>query len=188
MNASERRSLIAAALEVRAASVEDLAEEFGVSLSTIRRDLDRLTSTGRILRTYGGAVPTASTKEQSLRERELMAGEAKRAIGRCAATFVRADSVNLLDAGTTVGALAEHLVRRADITVVTNGMTTARILEHAEGVGLVLLGGSLRHISSGTVGPLAEAALHTVTADAAFLGADGVDAMRGLSERTDQQA
>jgi DeoR/GlpR family transcriptional regulator of sugar metabolism len=188
MNAKERRTSIAATLEMRPASVEDLAEEFGVSLSTIRRDLERLTSIGRIHRTYGGAVPAAPLREQSLLERENIAGDAKRKIGRFAASLVVPHSVNLLDAGTTVGALAENLKGRNNLTVITNGMTCARILEHAEGVDLVLLGGSLRHISSGTVGPLAEAALHSLTADAAFLGADGVDPSRGLSESTDQQA
>ncbi|MFJ5958447.1 DeoR/GlpR family DNA-binding transcription regulator [Paenarthrobacter sp. NPDC092416] len=189
MNAKERRTSIEATLGVRPASVEDLAEEFGVSPSTIRRDLDRLTSTGRIHRTYGGAVPAAyPPRERSLLEREQIAGDAKRKIGRFAASLVAPHSVNLLDAGTTVGAMAENLTSRNNLTVITNGMTCARILEHAEGVDLVLLGGSLRHISSGTVGPLAEAALHSLTADAAFLGADGVDPNRGLSESTDQQA
>ncbi|WP_138444048.1 DeoR/GlpR family DNA-binding transcription regulator [Sinomonas susongensis] len=188
MNAAERRSRIAASLELRPATVDELAGEFDVSLSTIRRDLDRLAGSGRILRTYGGAAPASPKREQSLRERELTASEAKEAIGRQAASLVAPGSVNILDAGTTVGALARCLTAREDVTVVTNGMTTARALEHADGVEVVLLGGRLRHISSGTVGPLAEAALAALTADAAFLGADGVSARRGLSEETDQQA
>ncbi|MEW1821604.1 DeoR/GlpR family DNA-binding transcription regulator [Arthrobacter sp. NPDC080031] len=189
MNANGRRTTIAAILEVRPATVEELAEEFGVSLSTIRRDLERLTASGRIHRTYGGAVTAGySPREQSLQERELVARDAKLMIGRFAASLVAPGSVNLLDAGTTVGALAENLTTRSELTIITNGMTCARILEHAEGVDLVLLGGHLRHISSGTVGPLAEAALSSLTADAAFLGADGVDPLRGLSETTDQQA
>lgn len=188
MNASGRRSRIAETLEARPATVEELADEFAVSPSTIRRDLDRLVASGRILRTYGGAAPARAGREQSLRERELVAGEAKQAIGRRAASLVAPGSVNILDAGTTVGMLARCLCACSGITVITNGMTTARMLEHAEDVEVVILGGRLRHISSGTVGPLAEAALSTLTADAAFLGADGVSAQRGLSEQTDQQA
>lgn len=183
-----RRARIAQILRTGPASVELLAEQFDVSPSTIRRDLERLSADGTIHRTYGGAAPAGSLRERTLHEREMEASAAKRDIGRFAAGMVTESSVNLLDAGTTVAALARELASRSDITVVTNGLTSAQILAEANDVEVVLLGGSLRHISAGTVGPLAERALREITVDNVFLGADGVDATRGLSERTDQQA
>jgi DeoR/GlpR family transcriptional regulator of sugar metabolism len=38
------------------AGVEELSQTFGVTASTIRRDLALLTSEGRLTRTYGGAM------------------------------------------------------------------------------------------------------------------------------------
>lgn len=167
--------------------MDDLAGRFGVSTSTIRRDLDVLTRSGNIVRTYGGAQ-TAVGAEQSLRERESLATRQKFAIGRLASSFVAAGCVAILDAGTTVGALAKNLTYRDGITAVTNGLTATSILERSEGVELIVIGGRLRHISSGFVGPIAEQAISGITADAAFLSADGVTAARGLSEGTPEQA
>lgn len=187
MSAKERRLEIRSLLHETPVSVDELAGRFGVSTSTIRRDLDVLTKSGDIVRTYGGAQTTGGT-EQSLRERESIATRQKGAIGRLASSFVTSGSVSILDAGTTVGSLAKNLKYRDGITVVTNGLTATNVLEHSEGVELIVVGGRLRHISSGFVGPLAEQAISGITADAAFLSADGVTATRGLSEGTPEQA
>lgn len=187
MSAKKRRAQIAELLQERPVSVEELAGRFAVSLSTIRRDLETMAGTGRIIRTYGGAR-TAAAGERSLQERESIATAQKSAIGALALSFIRPGSVNILDAGTTTGALASRLVDYEGITVITNGLTTTRLLEHSDGVEVVVLGGTLRHVSSGLVGPLAEQAMSAITADAAFLGADGVVAGRGLSEGTPEQA
>jgi DeoR/GlpR family transcriptional regulator of sugar metabolism len=65
---------------------------------------------------------------------------------------------------------------------------TLNALADTEGVELIALGGEMRHISQGTVGPLAEEALARFTADAVFMSADGVTACRGLCEASVGQA
>lgn len=185
MNRLQRRARIAELLRTRAVEVEELVALFGVSASTVRRDLARMTEDGDVVRTYGGAV---GGREQTLHERELLARAQKAEIARLAARFVRAGDLVLLDAGTTTGALAALLADRTDLTVATNGLTTLNALADAEGVRLIALGGTLRHVSQGMVGPVAEAALSGITADAAFIGADGVVAGRGVCEATAEQA
>lgn len=187
MNAKERRQKIGYLLQEKPVSVEELADRFEVSTSTIRRDLETMTKAGGIVRTYGGAQTTGGT-ERSLRERESIATGQKFAIGRLASVFVKPSSVVILDAGTTVGSLAKNLVYYEGITVVTNSLAATNVLEHSDGIELIVVGGTLRHISSGFVGPLAEQAIFGITADVAFLGADGVSAARGLSEGTAEQA
>jgi DeoR/GlpR family transcriptional regulator of sugar metabolism len=61
------------------------------------------------------------------------------------------------------------------------------VLAGEPGIELVVLGGTVRPISMGTVGPLAEAALRQMTADRLFTSADGVVAGRGLCEATLEQ-
>ena len=57
MRAAEREDRVLSLLRTRGrASVEDLASEVGVTTSTIRRDLQRLSDGGRVVRTYGGAA------------------------------------------------------------------------------------------------------------------------------------
>jgi DeoR family fructose operon transcriptional repressor len=94
----------------------------------------------------------------------------------------------ILDAGTTTGALARHLRGRRDIQVVTNNLLALATLSTEPGITLTMLGGSVRKLSMGTIGPLAEMALDRISADRLFLGADGLVAERGLCEASQEQA
>ncbi|MEV8390938.1 MULTISPECIES: DeoR/GlpR family DNA-binding transcription regulator [unclassified Streptomyces] len=164
------------------ASVEELSQLFGVTASTIRRDLAKLTSDGQLARTYGGAMALAAHPEASLRQRTGEAFEAKRAIARWAAAEVRPGESLLLDAGSTVGALAHELRTAKDVTVATTGLTALQELADVESVHVECLGGTLRPLSQGFVGPLTEAALERLTFDRLFLGTDGVSPEYGICE------
>jgi DeoR/GlpR family transcriptional regulator of sugar metabolism len=165
-----------------AASVEELSAQFGVTASTIRRDLGHLTSQGLIARTYGGAIALDRQPESSLRQRALEGYEAKHDIARWAAGRVEPGETVLLDAGSTVGAMGEYLCDVPGLTVVTAGLTALEALADADDVRVECIGGTLRHLSQGFVGPLAEATLQRLTFDRAFLGADAVDARLGICE------
>jgi DeoR/GlpR family transcriptional regulator of sugar metabolism len=108
--------------------------------------------------------------------------EAKRAIARWAAEQVAPGETILLDAGTTVGAMGEFLRDVDDLVVVTAGLTALEALADADDVRVECIGGTLRHLSQGFVGPLAEATLQRLTFDRAFLGADAVTADLGICE------
>jgi DeoR/GlpR family transcriptional regulator of sugar metabolism len=182
-----REEIVRLASTAGTTNVEELASAFGVTASTIRRDLAFLTSEGRIARTYGGAMPVRAHPESTLGQRSGEAFEAKRAIARRAAAEVRPGETILLDAGSTVGALAHELRGARDLTVVTTGLTALAELSGIDGLHVECLGGTLRHVSQGFVGPLAEAALERLTFDRAFLGTDGVTARDGICEADLQQ-
>lgn len=181
--ASQRRKHILTRLRAGTADVEALSAELGVSASTIRRDLTRLAAEGHVLRTYGGAA----VPEQSVQVRAQENPREKQAIAKLAAQFVQRGETLLLDAGTTTGALAVELAARDALHVITNGLTSITALAGAQGVELTVLGGRMRQISFGTVGPAAEQALRRLTADRVFLGCDGVVAGRGICEATEEQ-
>jgi DeoR/GlpR family transcriptional regulator of sugar metabolism len=163
-------------------SVDDLSTLFGVTPSTIRRDLGKLTSEGLLARTYGGAIALNAHPESSIRQRALEGFDAKRAIAKWAASQVLPGETVLLDAGTTVGAMGEFLRDTQRLTVITAGLTALEALADADDVRVECLGGTLRHLSQGFLGPLTEAALARVSFDRAFLGADAVTADRGICE------
>ncbi|MFR9722869.1 DeoR/GlpR family DNA-binding transcription regulator [Streptomyces sp. MS19] len=187
LNGAARREEIRGLLQARPIAVAELAERYAVSESTIRRDLARLSETGGIVRTYGGALSPGGEDEQSLQERERLAGPQKAAIARHADRHAAGCRLVLLDAGTTAGALAVRLAARGGLTVATPGLTSINVLAGVPGVELVVLGGTVRPLSLGMVGPLAEAAVARLTADAVFLGADGVVAGRGICEARPEQ-
>src|SRR4029078_8792289 len=158
------------------------AAQCGVTGSPIRRDLSLLTEQGLIARTYGGAIALERQPESSLRQRALQGFDAKHAIARWAARQVQPGETILLDAGTTVGAMGDYLGDVPGLTVVTaglsaletlgsvhavvrGGLTAREALADADAVRVECIGGTLRHLSQGFVGPLAEATLERLTFD-----------------------
>jgi DeoR/GlpR family transcriptional regulator of sugar metabolism len=170
-------------------SVEELSATFGVTPSTIRRDLALLTTQGKLARTYGGALSLEPHPEASLRQRLGEAHAAKRAIAAWAAEQIVPGESILLDGGSTTAALAQAIVRLHHLTVATIGLPALEVLVEAEpeGLEIVLLGGRLRPMSQSFVGPVAEQALERMTFDRAFMGADGVRADRGINEKDLEQ-
>lgn len=183
-----RHDALVALLHQGVDGVDTLADRVGVSASTVRRDLTRLQREGRIARTYGGAMVRDPFQERSFGESELLHRQAKSAIAAAAAELVGEGATVFVDAGTTCLALARALLPRGPLTVVTRGLEAALLLAKAEDVEVVMLGGQIRPLSHGVVGPLASIAFDRFTFDAAFLGADAVDPVRGLGEPTGEES
>ncbi|MDR6225126.1 DeoR/GlpR family DNA-binding transcription regulator [Desmospora profundinema] len=153
-------------------SVQEICDRFGVSRDTARRDLVKLDEQGVILRTRGGALlPEKEVK--SYRERlESAAGE-KEAIGREAAGLIRDGEHLILDASTTVQAVAASLTAE-DVTVVTNSIDIASVLADRPHVSVRLLGGKLHPKHRYVYGATTVAMLRNYRVDKAFLGASGI--------------
>lgn len=145
---------------------------------TIRRDLRRLSSAGRVVRSHGGAASAEQVLfEFQFLERTQLAQQQKEEIGVAAARLVRDGQSVLLDSGTTTLALARQLRDRRGVTVITTSLPIASVLQRAPGVETLLLGGFVRRDTPDLGGPLTDANLDALRADLAFVGADGVDAV-----------
>ena len=157
-------------------SVEDLAQNFGVSTMTIRRDLTALAESGRVIRTHGGAAPAEAVMfEFQFLRRAKQNAAAKDRIGAAAAQLVRDGQSVLLDSGTTTLCIARHLRERHNLTVITTSLPIASVLQHAAGVQTLLLGGYVRREAPDLQGSLTESNIESLRADVAFIGADGID-------------
>jgi DeoR family fructose operon transcriptional repressor len=185
---TQRRSQLLAAVRAGDRSIQQLAEQFGVSSSTIRRDLTELAREGHVVRTYGGALDTGHSVERTLWEKDASHGVLLLAVARAAAELVRDGELVLLDAGTTTGRLARHLAGRTGLTVVTNGLTVLLALADSPEVEVVVLGGRLRYPNEAILGGSVEQQLRHISPDRVFLGADGITADRGLCAPTLEQA
>ena len=183
-----RHDALVALLHQGVDGVETLADRVGVSPSTVRRDLTRLQVEGRIARTYGGAMVRDPFEERSFSESALLNQPAKSAIAAAAAELVGDGATVFVDAGTTCLALARSLIGRGPMTVVTRGLEAALLLAKAPQLEVVMLGGQIRPLSHGVVGPLASIAFDRFTFDVAFLGADAVDPVRGVGEPTAEES
>jgi DeoR family fructose operon transcriptional repressor len=171
--------------------VAELADRFDVTTETIRRDLDSLEEAGLLQRVHGGAVSSGHTSvaELSLDERQQQQTPGKSAIARAAARLVPPTFVGsiALDAGTTTQAVAAELASWAPatpgnvLTVITNAVPIASLLQHSPHIDLRLLGGRVRGLTSAAVGTATVEQIASLRPDIAFLGTNGISAGFGLS-------
>jgi DeoR/GlpR family transcriptional regulator of sugar metabolism len=181
--AQERQTQIIDYLQIeKKATVAALAHLLVVSEATVRRDLSELEHSGRILKTYGGAILSDSTLfEVSYQERLSKQVAEKQRIGTFAATLVRPGNSVFLDSGTTTSRVAEHLRDQDELTVVTNSLTVAQSLGPCSGVKLYLTGGLYRPSSMDLLGPVMMQSLASFAVDIAFLSVDGFHSEHGIS-------
>jgi DeoR family transcriptional regulator of aga operon len=166
--------------------VADLAARFHVSTVTIRSDLQALEGGGKLRRIRGGAVPASVVpSEQPFETSELDLAPEKAHIGECAASKVASGETVMLDVGTTTTAVARALVARTDlrdVTVFTTALSVALELEPAyPRITVVVTGGTLRPLQHSLVNPLATVLLSRLHASVCFIGCNGVDAQRGIT-------
>jgi len=175
MTADERKHRLEAYLqEVEFATLEDLAQQVGSSVSTVRRDLTALEFLGSIKRTHGGArVAAPKTDEFIFSARETHQFSEKDSIGRAAAELVGPGQSVIIDAGTTAYQVARHLVDRVHM-VVTNSLPVANLYASASQVEVVVSGGIIYPRLGVLVGPLAVGSFSNIHSDIAIMGAGGI--------------
>jgi DeoR/GlpR family transcriptional regulator of sugar metabolism len=165
------------------AAFAELAEEFGVSEMTIRRDLETLEADGLARRVRGGAISVVSRSyEPPFAVRATTAHDAKEAIGAAAADLVNDGDTVVIDVGTTTLALARRLHGKRGLTVVTASLPVAMELGADPDIRVVVTGGQVRSGELSLTGGMAEDAFSTMNCDVAFIGIAGICASPGLSE------
>ncbi|WP_426997858.1 DeoR/GlpR family DNA-binding transcription regulator [Pseudarthrobacter sp. N5] len=184
-------------------SVTDLADRFSITTETVRRDLAALESSTIVRRVHGGAVAADrfSTTEESIHERTVQRPDQKLRIAQAALTLIPQASAGsiLLDAGSTTEALAELLARRtsgeaappeqgSELVVITHSVPIAAKLSSTPGIALQILGGRVRGITQAAVGQGTVEAAQKMRPDIAFIGANGIHAVFGLSTPDPEEA
>jgi DeoR/GlpR family transcriptional regulator of sugar metabolism len=183
MSNGRRPELQALLAERGEVEIVDLAERFGVSEMTIRRDLEALEGEGAARRVRGGAIATVSRGyEPPLATRATANLAGKRAIAAAAAELVRDGETAILDVGTTTLELAKLLRGRRGITVVTPSLPVAMELANEPNIRVVVTGGIVRAGENSLVGAFAERPFAELNCDVLFLGVGGIHAERGLTE------
>ncbi|MFP4427637.1 MAG: DeoR/GlpR family DNA-binding transcription regulator [Spirochaetaceae bacterium] len=180
--AEERRESISGYVQKnRKATVAELSKLFGVSAASIRIDLRELERSNLLVRTHGGAIPPSRTgREESIDARAVEHVEAKRKIAKVAVGEINDGDTIILDTGTTCLELAKILDRFHTLTVVTNDLRIATVIEPYPGIETVFVGGVIRkgfHCAGGSLGL---SMLRTITVDKAFMAAN---VEQGLTKR-----
>ena len=178
-NTQQRRQIIANMVQEQSeVSVEHLATLFETSEVTIRKDLTALEESGFLLRRYGGAIKIPT---ELIEESHEQLSKQKLAIAQAAVQQIREHNRIIIDSGSTTGALVKAL-NQTGLVIMTNSLALANELTTLECEPTVLMtGGTWDARSESFQGKVAEQVLRSYDFDQLFIGADGLDLLRGTT-------
>lgn len=168
----------------QALSLTAIAEEFGISPDSIRRDFKALELQGYARCIRGGALPPQPLARATL---DRLPDADHTALVGAALPLVEDGMVVLMDGGTTVAALATTLPRLPNALIVTPAPAVA-LATLRRGTPTHLVGGRLSPSGAVAVGAETVATLSRVAADLALLGVCGIDPAFGLSAEDSDEA
>lgn len=158
-------------------SVEQLADTLGVTLQTVRRDVQRLADEGLLARFHGGVrVPSSTTENIAHKQRENLNADGKIRIARDVAAAVPNDCSLILNIGTTTEAIARALHGHTGLRVITNNLNVASILSSNTSSEVIVVGGVVRGWDQGIVGEAAVDFIRQFKVDIALIGISGIEA------------
>jgi DeoR family transcriptional regulator, glycerol-3-phosphate regulon repressor len=165
------------------ATVEVLAEHFGVTLQTVRRDVKLLAEAALLARFHGGARVLGSTTENTAyAQRQQTQPAAKQRIARAVAAAVPAGCSLILNIGTSTEAVARELLQHTGLRVVTNNLNVAAILSGNPQCLVSVAGGQVRPHDRGVVGPATVDFVRQFRVDIAVIGISGIEADGSLRD------
>jgi DeoR/GlpR family transcriptional regulator of sugar metabolism len=160
--------------------VNDLAQRLEVSTVTIRKDLEALEQRSALRRVRGGAVAARIVDEGSFETRLRSHRAEKVAIARAVAPLVRDGDVIALDSSTTCHYLAQELLDRRSLVVVTTSLPTATLFSERSDATVLVPGGVVRRSARSVVGVLGDVLAGRGRIDKGFVGAHSISAEHGL--------
>ncbi len=158
-------------------SVEALAEHFGVTLQTVRRDVRLLAEAGLLARFHGGVrVPGSTTENIAYRQRQRLNESAKAGIAKVVASAVPNGCSLIINIGTTTEAIARELMQHRGLRVITNNLNVAAILSDHPDCELIVAGGVVRPRDRGIIGEATVDFIHQFKVDIALIGISSIEA------------
>jgi len=177
-----RKKILEWLQEEGSARVRDLSAAFLVSEATIRQDLEKLENDGHVSREHGGAFLNTlphQVETLSLQHAENM--DKKRRIGARAAALVGDGETIILDAGSTTTEVAQCLLGRSSLTVITNALNIALILGKVPGFAVHMPGGQFKAPTLSLSGDKSVDYFRNIFAGKLFLATAGVSVETGLT-------
>lgn len=162
-----------------AQQIDALAERYGLTTQSIRRDINVLCELGLARRLHGGVDLPVMPQNSSVSARAQLQSGAKRRIASQIAQEIPNGATVFLGIGTTVQATADALRGHADLTVVTNNLDVAVALSSAPGIELHVTGGLWRANDRDVVGLEAIRYFEKFHASHSVVGAGGLSPTDG---------
>ncbi|MGV4964147.1 DeoR/GlpR family DNA-binding transcription regulator [Priestia aryabhattai] len=160
-------------------SLDDLSTVFGVSKTTIRRDIRKLIKEGMIQKIYGG-VAISHAKLESFNERKARNQLQKKLIAKTAADYVENGDVIFIDSGTTTLEMITFL-KNKQITIITNNLDIIIEALPFENLSVISTGGFLERATKSFSSYSHADSFKKYNFDKVFMASTGVSIVNGVT-------
>lgn len=164
-------------------NISALSKILGVSVVTIRKDLDRLEKEGLLSRVHGGAIVknTAVYYGSDLKRRMHIKAEEKKNIAKAVASLVNDGDSIIINVGSTCAYVYEQIKNKKNLIVITNALHLLNDLSICPNITTFFLGGRFDHGMQITIGDDVIDQLSKYKADKLIMGMDGIDIKNGAT-------
>jgi DeoR/GlpR family transcriptional regulator of sugar metabolism len=158
----------------------DLGLQLQVSEDTVRRDLNELSESGKIIKVHGGAL--SKSFHFPYEQKDVYAQDSKKEVARKAIGLISEGMTVLTGGGTTMLEMARLVPDDLEATFFTISPVVALELSEKKMLTVILIGGTLNknaqvNMGSKTIGDLSE-----IGVDLCFLGTNGIDLKEGITD------
>jgi DeoR/GlpR family transcriptional regulator of sugar metabolism len=159
----------------------DLTTQINVSDDTIRRDLQELAESGKIIKVHGGAL-SPSFHNGNTASREVYAYSQKKIIAKKAASLIKDGMFILTGGGTTIIELARALPPSLHATFISGSIPAlAEYIIHPN-IEVIAIGDKISKDSKITVGSDAISRIKELKVDLCILGISAINLENGVSD------
>ena len=158
----------------------DLSAQLNVSEDTIRRDLNELAESGKVLKVYGGAL--SRSFQYPFQEGNVYAKEAKKEIASKAISLIKRGMTILVGGGTSMIELARLVPKDVQCTFFTISPLVALELAEKENLEVILLGGKLSRNTNVVSGSQVINELSEIKVDLCLLGTNSLSVEEGITD------
>lgn len=167
----------------------ELTETLGVTHMTVIRYLNELEERGYLIRKHGGAIKSEATGNLfNFSNRLIRNSEQKDYICKLAAEYIDDGDTIFIDCGSTLFRLCKYIAGVRNLRIITNSLPVLSEFANDNHVKVVFIGGEFDPSRKANYGQFAESMIDSVSAQKAFIGADGVSLAKGLSFYDDKEA
>ncbi len=172
--------------ETTIVKVNELVNLLGVSIDTVRRDLEHLEKKGVLKRVHGGAVSQLDTSSDQKYDYEIRTTKHLKEKENLAAKTIRhvkEGQAVALNSGTTNIEVAKQLAAKFNkLTIITNGIKVAESFRHKKEFNVIIPGGILDFEEYSLYGPICEEQIAQYNIDIAFIALNAISLQKGFTD------
>lgn len=158
----------------------DLSSSINVSEDTIRRDLNELAESGKVIKVHGGAL-SKSFNSFYLRS-DVYNVDSKQVVAEKAVSLIQDGMFILTGGGTTIVEMARLLPESLKATFFTGSIPAAYEYAQHPNIEVIFIGDKIAKKSQIAVGGEAISRIKHIKADLCFLGINAIDLEHGITD------